>query len=39
MSKVRTTVALVSGDKQLLDLTGRLPVFAARRFLEVLASR
>jgi len=31
--------ALVSGDKHLLDLRSRLPVYAPRDFLELLADR
>jgi uncharacterized protein len=34
----RERAALVSGDKHLLKLAGRLPVFSAREFLELLGS-
>jgi putative PIN family toxin of toxin-antitoxin system len=32
-------VALVSGDKHLLDLAGQIPVFSPRDFLELLSAR
>ena len=33
----RERAALVSGDKHLLDLADRLPIYPARRFLDLLA--
>lgn len=35
----RERAALVSGDKHLLDLRGRLPVYSPRDFLDLIAAR